>query len=60
VLSIGDWVRDIGAVAVTFRRLDRKQIYILSLGGPIYKMNDSFVYNEIDPKLIHFRDQLET
>jgi DNA-binding IclR family transcriptional regulator len=58
VRSIGDWMEDIGAIAVTFRRPDRKQIYVLSLGGPIYKMTDPFVYNEIGPKLMRFRDQL--
>jgi DNA-binding IclR family transcriptional regulator len=59
VRSIGDWMEDIGAIAVTFRRPDRKQIYIISLGGPIYKMTEPFIYNEIGPKLIRFRDQLE-
>ncbi len=57
--SFGDWVDDIGTVAVPFSRPERKQVYIISIGGPLYKMQHSVVYEEIGPMLIRFRDNLE-
>lgn len=59
-ISMGDWVDDIGTIAVPFSRPDRRQIYVISVGGPIYRMTRSFIYDELGPRLIAFRNSVES
>lgn len=59
-ISLGDWVEDIGTIAVPFSRPDRRQIYVISVGGPIYRMTRSVIYDELGPRLIAFRNSIES
>jgi DNA-binding IclR family transcriptional regulator len=57
-LSMGDWRKDIHAVAVPLIEPVSEVVYAINLGGPAYQLRESDLMEEHGPSLRAMRDEI--
>ena len=56
--SLGDWMRDVNAVAVPIFAPDNESIYALNAGGPSFMVDQEQLTAELGPQLAQIAEQL--
>lgn len=59
VFSLGDWRPQVYAAGVPLIAEDGARIFALNCSGPLYSMTRKRLINEIGPKLVQIRDQVQ-
>lgn len=57
-VSLGEWNKDVYAVAVPLVSRDHSKILALTCAGPPFEMTRNRIFEEIGPRLIQLRDRL--
>ncbi|NBT39230.1 MAG: IclR family transcriptional regulator [Alphaproteobacteria bacterium] len=50
--SIGEWIKDVNAVAAPLFSADRNEIYAINVGGPSFMINQERLCEELGPRLV--------
>jgi len=59
VLLVGEWQKDINAIAVTVRPGSNLPPMAISCGGPAFSVSPEFLLEEVRPRLIALATSLE-